>query len=460
MPYSAANVIDCVILNWYIDYEQTPGAHSVSAIREGKLMRRETMRALTMVCAVMLILAVVSGTGLAKRKVVLVHWQHHTPARKEMVEAFAADFMKANPDIEIKIESVPEADYFQKLLPALAAGSGPDTFQIPAGQVLTYARSGVLQPLDARVASAKQIEADFVPGSIERLLIDGKYHGFPVDTQTIVLFYNPKLFREAGLDPDKPPQTWDETIKYAKLMTKRDASGVTTQMGLATGGYGPVIASLMIQNGVSMWNAQADLPDFDSPKAADALQFAADILTAHKVEDTKMGSRWNAFRAEKLGMVYAHPAMIGSFRATVPDLVFRIAEVPAPKAGGSKSTLLSSWAYVVSAKAQSEAATQWVAFLTSADAQKQWILNTGDLPSRKALLDLSEYKRDPLLAPCMESMKKAVPAPWTTRQLDDTLFRKAYQLMTLNAETAQTAVKWLTTEGIKAETEQREMAKP
>ena len=140
MPYSAANVIDCVILNWYIDYEQTPGAHSVSAIREGKLMRRETMRALTMVCAVMLILAVVSGTGLAKRKVVLVHWQHHTPARKEMVEAFAADFMKANPDIEIKIESVPEADYFQKLLPALAAGSGPDTFQIPAGQVLTYAR--------------------------------------------------------------------------------------------------------------------------------------------------------------------------------------------------------------------------------------------------------------------------------------------------------------------------------
>ncbi len=163
-------------------------------------------------------------------------------------------------------------------MPALAAGSGPDTFQIPAGQVLTYALSGVLQPLDAKVASAKQIEADFVPGSIERLLIDGKYYGFPVDTQTIVLFYNPKLFKDAGLDPDKPPQTWDETIKYAKLMTERDASGVTTQMGLATGGYGPVIASLMIRNGVSTWNAQADLPDFDSPKAAEALQFAADIL--------------------------------------------------------------------------------------------------------------------------------------------------------------------------------------
>ncbi len=423
-------------------------------------MKGKTMRALTMLCAAMLVLGLVSGVSLAKRKVVLVHWQHHTPARKEMVEAFAADFMKANPDIEIKIESVPEADYFQKLLPALAAGSGPDTFQIPAGQVLTYARAGVLQPLDASVANAKQITADFVPGSIERLMIDGKYYGLPVDTQTIVLFYNPKLFREAGLDPDKPPQTWDEVIKYAKAMTKRDSAGVTTQMGLATGGYGPVISSLMIQNGAPLWDAKAGLPDLDSPKAAEALQFAADIMITHKVEDTKMGSRWNAFRQEKLGMVYAHPAMIGSFRATVPDLVFKIAEVPAPKAGGSKSTLLSSWAYVVSAKAQSEAATKWVAFLTSADAQKKWILSTGDLPSRKALLDLSEYKNDPLLAPCMESMKKAVPAPWTARQLDDKLFRDAYQLMTLKGETAQNAVKWLASEGIKAEEEQRELAKP
>ncbi len=423
-------------------------------------MKGRTVRTLTMLCAAILILGLVSGVGLAKRKTVLVHWQHHTPARKEMVEAFANDFMKANPDIEIKIESIPEADYFQKLLPALAAGAGPDVFQIPSGQVVTYARAGVLQPLDPSVPGVKQVAEDFVPGSIQRLLIDGKYYGFPVDTQTIVLFYNPALFREAGLDPDKPPQTWDELIKYAKAMTKRDATGLTTQMGLATGGYGPVIASLMIQNGAPMWDAKADMPDLNSAKAVEALQFAASISTTHKLEDTKMGSRWNAFRGEKLAMVYAHPAMIGSFRATVPDLVFRIAEVPAPKAGGSRSTLLSSWAYVVSSKAPSEAATRWAAFLTSADAQKQWIVKTGDLPSRKALLDLPEYKNDPLLAPCMESMKKAVPVPWTTRRLDAELFNRAYQLMTTKGETAQNAVKWLADEAIKAEKEQRELAQP
>jgi len=102
------------------------------------------------------------------------------------------------------------------------------------------------------------------------------------------------------------------------------------------------------------------------------------------------------------------------FQGYRSDLVFRIAEVPAPKAGGSRSTLLTSWAYVVSSKAESEICSKWVAFMTSAEAQKHWIDATGDLPSRRALLSLPEYKDNPLLAPCMESMKKSAPSPWTT----------------------------------------------
>ncbi|MEA4884704.1 MAG: ABC transporter substrate-binding protein [Clostridia bacterium] len=423
-------------------------------------MKRTARRMFCIVAAALLLISLASGISIAKRKTVIIHWQHHTPARQEMVEAFAIEFMKQNPDIEIKIESIPEADYFQKLLPALAAGSGPDTFQIPAGQVLAYARTGVLQPLDTSIPEAKSIEADFMASAASRLKIDGKYYGFPVDTATVVLFYNPKLFKEAGLDPNKPPQTWDELVKYAKAMTKRDAAGVTTQMGVATGGYGPVIISLMLQNGATLWDAKSDLPDFNSKQAAEALQWSTALVADYKVEDRAMGSRWNAFRQEKLAMVFAGPAMIGSFKATAPNLDFRIAEVPAPKAGGSKSTLLTSWAYVTAKKAQSDAATKWVAYLTSESAQKQWILKTGDLPTRKALLDLADYKKDPLLAPCMESMKKATSAPWSARSLDDALIRKAYELVLLKGNSPESALSYLTTEAVKAEKEQKELAMP
>lgn len=412
-----------------------------------------------------LLLAVVLLVGLscnvaAQKKVTIVHWQHHSPARLELVQTFAEEFMKQNPNVKIEIESVPESDYFQKLLPALAAGSGPDTFQIPTGQVPAYAASGVIQQIDPRVATARQIENDFIAPAIKRLKYDGKYYGFPVDTQTIVLFYNPKLFKEAGLDPARPPQTWDELIKYAQAIHKRDVKGVTTQMGVATGGYGPVLVSLMIQNGAPLWDNKTQLPDFNSPQAIEALKFATDMVTTYKVEDPQFGQRYNAFRQDKLGMVFGHPAMIGSFRTTAPNLDFLVAEVPAPKAGGSRSTLLTSWAYVVSSKAESEICSKWVAYLTSADAQKRWTLTTGELPSRRALLDLPEYKSDKLLAPCMESMKKSVPAPWTTRSLDDELIRKAYQMVTLKGESPAAALKWLTQEGIKAEKEQQELAKP
>lgn len=422
-------------------------------------MTRKMRRIFAFSIAALLVVGIASGVVLAK-KTTIVHWQHHSPARKEMVEAFAAEFMQKNPDIDIQIESIPETDYFQKLLPALAAGAGPDTFQIPAGQVSSYAATGVLQPISPKVATAAQIEADFVPSAVKRLKMGADYYGFPVDTQTIVLFYNPELFKAAGLDPAKPPQTWAELIEYAKAIHKRDANGVTTQMGVATGGYGPVLASLMLQNGASLWNSATDLPDFSSPAAAEALKFATDLVTEYKVEDRQMGSRWNAFRQSKLGMVFAHPAMIGSFRATVPDLVYNIAQIPAPKPGGPRTTLLTSWAYVVSRKAPSEAASKWIAYLTSADAQKRWITKTGDLPTRKALLDLPEYKNDRLLGPCMESMKNSVPAPWTTRQLDDELLRKAYELVILKNESPEKAMKWLSEEAIKAEKEQKALAKP
>ena len=423
-------------------------------------MRFKATRLFCIVAAALLIMSFAGGVGFAAKKTVVTHWQHHTPARAEMVEAFAAAFMQENPDIEIRLESIPEADYFSKLLPALAAGSGPDTFQIPAGQILTYVRSGVIQPMDSGNPAVRNIEKEFISPAISRMKVDGKYYGFPIDNATVVLFYNPKLFKEAGIDPNRPPTTWDELIAYAKKLTKRDANGVTTQMGLATGGYGPVILSLMLQNGASMWDAKADLPSFVSPQGIEALKFATSMVTDSKVEDRAMGSRWNAFRQEKLAMVYAGPAMIGSFRATAPNLEFRTAEVPAPKAGGSQSTLLTSWAYVVGRKAQTDAATKWVAYLTSETAQKEWILQTGDLPTRRALLDLPEYKTDPLLAPCMDSMKKALVAPWTARALDDSLTRKAYELVILKGESPEAALKWLTTEGIKAENEQKELAKP
>src|SRR5262249_59312701 len=44
---------------------------------------------------------------------------------------------------------------------------------------------------------------------------------------TPLLYYNADQFREAGLDPDRPPQTWDDLVAAAKKLTKREGDRVT-----------------------------------------------------------------------------------------------------------------------------------------------------------------------------------------------------------------------------------------
>lgn len=396
----------------------------------------------------------------AAAKVTLVHWQHHSPARKALVEQFAQQFMKANPNVVIQVESIPYGDYFKKLLPALAAGSGPHTFQIAAGEVPAFVAAGVAQPLAASVISGEAIESQLVPATIAHFKLDGQYYALPTDVQTIVLFRNPELFKQAGLDPNRPPATWDEAVQAASRIHRRDAQGQTTQMGIATGGYGPVLHTLMLQAGASLWDSAAGKPVFDSPEARKGMQFAVDLVARYGVEDPKFGSRWTAFRQSKLGMVWAHPAMVGSFRATVPDLRFETSEVPAAAPGGSRTSLLTSWAYVVSTRAKSkaemEAATRWVVYLTSADAQRRWTVETGELPAHRELLANPELRSDRVLWAGLDSLTSAVATPWRSRSITEELPHKAYQMMLLEGKTADVALRWLQGEAIKAELEQRE----
>ena len=83
-------------------------------------------------------LLIVLSCGAAGFAQTIVHWQHHSPARNEMVEKLAREFEAQNPGVTIEFESIPLADYYTKLLPALAAGSGPDVFQLRAGDVPRY----------------------------------------------------------------------------------------------------------------------------------------------------------------------------------------------------------------------------------------------------------------------------------------------------------------------------------
>ena len=73
----------------------------------------------------------------------------------------------------------------------------------------------------------------FFPAFMLNSQTGGKTWGIPFQRSTIVLYWNKEAFKEAGLDPNKPPATWAEQVEYAQKLTKRDAGGNVTQWGVA-----------------------------------------------------------------------------------------------------------------------------------------------------------------------------------------------------------------------------------
>ena len=71
----------------------------------------------------------------------------------------------------------------------------------------------------------------FYPAFMANGQIDGKTWGIPFQRSTIVLYWNKDAFKDAGLDPEKAPATWDEMVAFGKKLTKRDASGATSRNG-------------------------------------------------------------------------------------------------------------------------------------------------------------------------------------------------------------------------------------
>lgn len=332
------------------------------------------------------------AAGGGDKKVTITYWQHSSPARDKMIQDLAKEFMEKNKNITIKTEFIPEDSYSTKLISSLATDAAPDVMQVESGMIPRLAKSGSIQPLDEKVLSTDKVASEFIPATVDGLKYNGKYYGLPTDTQTIVLYWNKDLAKSAGLDAENGPKTWDELRDWAKKLTKTEG-GKMSQSGWGEKGYNPEVQALVNQYGGKMVDENGKYVFADDAKAVEAIQFMVDVYKKDKVYDTQFMKNWAGFRQGKVAIMLGHPAMLGNLKQTAPNVKLGMSLIPAKD--GKNTTIVTSWAYVTSKKANSEAATKWIEFLTSKDVQKKWTKQTGELPARKELLTDSELTSDP-----------------------------------------------------------------
>ena len=121
----------------------------------------------------------------------------------------------AHDDVQIEHTVVNQSDYITTLIPtAYANGEAPDILYVEPSTFTKYAEKGMLADLSPYYTD--DLKADILPSALEAVTIDGKIYALPIEMETLGLFYNVDMLKEAGIEP---PKTWDELYEAAKALT-------------------------------------------------------------------------------------------------------------------------------------------------------------------------------------------------------------------------------------------------
>jgi ABC-type glycerol-3-phosphate transport system substrate-binding protein len=158
------------------------------------------------------------GQPPATGKIEITYWEKWTGFEDDAMQAVVDDFNNSQNRIFVrKLAGIGEVE--RKLMLATAGGDPPDVAGIWPTTVTAFSEKGALTPLDKMIQEAGIKSEDYVPVFWDMC----SYHGFmwalPSTPTSLALHWNKKLFREAGLDPDRPPRSLDELEAMSERLT-------------------------------------------------------------------------------------------------------------------------------------------------------------------------------------------------------------------------------------------------
>lgn len=214
-----------------------------------------------------------------------------SPVRRNAIRRVVAICESQLPNINVTEVFKPWGDIWTANLAAVSAGSGmPDVIVEDRPQLPRIAADGIEQSLQPYIDRDGIDTSVFWPFTWEQTLYEGESYGIPFETDVRVLFYNKTLFEQAGLDPEDPPESWEELEEYADVLDKFSEDGEVERAA-----FFPLAGNI----GVIEW-AQANGHDWvqdgeiviDAPEVAGALEWVKSWIDRYGGWDA-----WTEFRS-------------------------------------------------------------------------------------------------------------------------------------------------------------------
>lgn len=319
--------------------------------------------------------------------------------------------------IRVTFSTVPYDQFVEKLTTAVATQTAPDTCSIDLIQCPYFNSIGAFVDLTTEYNNLPY--KDELSKSMLALgIYEGKQYQLPFSSDNSAFFYNRALFKEAGLDPEKGPETWDEYVQVGIACTSEERYGTAYCMN-SGGAYMFLFMPWVWGNGGDILTPDGTKAAINSPEALEAVQLWYDMIHKYKAapQDT-----WNyswddvvdRFKAGKIAMMANGNWGIAQLKRDAPEIDFGTTLMPRPVdgqhssfAGGDLMGILAQTKY---------RAEGWtlLEFLMSEQVQVEFLAKSGIIPIRSSFYENKYFEQEPRLKVFTQSLEVA-RAPWTTK---------------------------------------------
>jgi multiple sugar transport system substrate-binding protein len=343
-------------------------------------------------------------------QVTIEWWDSQTGVDEEITKKMIDTFQQQNPDIKINRTYIAQdqgTQANQKLLTAIAGGNPPDIYKFDRFIVAQFAAQGFLTDLTDLANKAGVKQDDYYPFAWEEANYKGKLYALPYDTDTRALWYNKDIFKEAGLDPEKPPQNWQELQDISDKLTQKGAGDRITRFG-----FNPFADQAWIYTYGFAWKGEfqdkntlkitcANPQVVESMKAFQALcnHIGVDNLDAFQAacSNNQCNDANDYFWTGQQAMVISGDWKVSQAKKYKPDVQYGVVPFPGPDGPAPYASWAGGWSWVIPKGAKNpEAAYKVINWVCGPEGQDMFCKATYHIPTNKKTASDPFYSEDPL----------------------------------------------------------------
>lgn len=316
-------------------------------------------------------------------------------------------------DIDVQVEFVDWGDLSTRLSTAFAGGTAPDIFGHGNAAAAGYAANDRVLSLDPYLDELGEGEISDLT-FLDQGVVDGEHVIMPLRGFGHLLAYRTDLFEEAGLDPEAPPQTWDELRTAAETLTLREGGSIT-RSGVVLPSDDPTsmtqaFASFLFQAGGSFVDESGETVTWNGQEGRQALEFVADLYNGDEPVATGLGEATSGAGAQhplatgRAAMAVVDEATLKSIHEQAPDVAETIAV--APPLRNAETAMFGGAGNGLFISADSDVpdeAWEFITFLLEPENAKAYIETVGGIPARASLAEDPDLSAMPYVAPYMEA---------------------------------------------------------